>query len=89
MCLHPKNDDNSSDWNKITGDLNEVYMDMDSLKEFAGFCCYVNDGNDIVTKGSDLRVLHLNVCSILLIQADLSKLLLHSNIDICTLNETW
>ena len=62
---------------------------MDSLSEFAGYCKYLDSGNDLVTNHSDLKVLHLNVRSILSKQGDFGKLLLHNKIDVCTINETW
>ena len=62
---------------------------MDSLSEFSGYCKYLTDGNDLVSRCTDLRVLHLNVRSILPVQSDLSKILIGSDIDVCTLNATW
>ena len=49
----------------------------------------MDSGNDLVSNQSDLKVLHLNVRSILLKQSDFGKLLSHNKIDICTINETW
>ena len=89
MCLHPKENVSSSDLNKLTEEINETYTDMDSLSEFSGYCKYITDGKDLVSRCSDLHVLHLNVCSILPVQSDLSKLLIGSDIDVCTLNGTW
>ena len=89
MCLHPKEIASTSDLNKFTEELNETYTDMDSLSEFSGYCKYLSDGNDLASRCADLHVLHLNVQSILPVQSDLCKMLINSDIDVCTLNETW
>ena len=89
MCLHPKinNQDSSSDFNKITEELNDKLNNMDSLSEFAGYCKYLDSIGEL--NSCDLKVLHLNVQSILSKQEDLAKLLIHNNIDVCTIKETW
>ena len=88
MCIHPSSNSNSA-LNKIADEINEQYNDMDSLSEFAGYCKYLDSGNDLITNQSDLKVLHLNVHSILSKQSDFGKLLSHNKIDVCTINETW
>ena len=88
MCVHPSSKSNSAQ-NKIADEINEQYNDMDSLSEFAGYCKYLDSGNDLTTNQSDLKVLHLNVRSILSKQSDFGKLLSHNKIDVCTINETW
>ena len=88
MCIHPK-DTTTSDVNKITEELNEIYNDMDSLGEFSRYCRYLSDSKTLDSGPTDLRVLHLNVRSILPIQDDLAQFLNASDVDICTLNETW
>ena len=88
MCVHLSSKSNSA-LNEIADEINEQYNDMDSLSEFAGYCKYLDSGNDLVTNQSDLKVLHLNVRSILSKQRDFGKLLSHNKIDVCTINETW
>ena len=88
MCVHPISKSYSAS-NKIADEINEQYTDMDSLSEFAGYCKYLDSGNDLASNQSDLKVLHLNVCSILSKQSDFGKLLSHNKIDVCTINETW
>ena len=88
MCVHLIGKSNSA-LNKIADEINEQYNDMDSLSEFAGYCKYLDSGNDLMTNSSDLKVLHLNVRSILSKQSDFVKLLSNNKVDICTINETW
>ena len=88
MCVHPIGKSNSA-LNKIADEINEQYNDMDSLSEFAGYCKYLDSGNDLMTNSSDLKVLHLNVRSILSKQSDFVKLLSDNKVDVCTINETW
>ena len=91
MCLHPIHNDHdpSSVLNKITDEINEKFNDMDSLSEFAGFCRYLDSVNDLSQNLSDLKLLHLNIRSILGKQDELLKLLVTNKIDVCTVNETW
>ena len=89
MCIHPKDNTSSIDVNKLLEDLNNSHTDMDEFHEFAGSCNYHSGIDDLDSKTADLRIMHLNIRSVLNKQNDLLKLLQTGKIDICLLNETW
>ena len=89
MCVHSLTLNKTSDIYKIAEELDNKYTDMDAISEFAGFCRYLNKISDLDASPSDLKLLHLNICSLLLKQRDLLKLLVSNDIDVCVLNETW
>ena len=89
ICIHTSSLNKSSDLNKIAEELDNKHTDMDSISEFAGFCRYLNDISDLDASPSDLKLLHLNIRSLLPKQRDLLKLLVMHDIDVCVLNETW
>ena len=89
MCVHSPILNKTSDINKIAEELDNKYTDMDSISEFAGFCRYLNKISDLDASPSDLKLLHLNIHSLLPKQRDLLKLLVSNDIDVCALNETW
>ena len=89
MCVHLPTLNKTSDINKIAEKLDNKYTDMDSISEFTGFCRYLNKLSDLDASPSDLKLLHLNIRSLLLKQRDLLKLLVLNDIDVCVLCETW